>query len=413
MQQQKQPSRPPTPPPTVAATRVKVDARSVVPTSASASHAHHDHHAATSTLAAAIVGAAHVAPAAPLIASATPLMAAPMNLRSASGEGVTTSALLPLARNGHASFVLDRTLYIFGGKGTTTQLALLGESQVPKLGAQSSSDPTLFNDLMQFSPDTGLWTQITTTGELPPPRAYFASALVASSYFYVMGGVGRVGGLNALLNDTYRLDLKKMEWEVVSVAGVVPNARYGHTASYVVGHYLFYYGGREKDHRATNDISFFDLETSRFIPVLSPLPSRFGHVVITHGSWLLVLGGDEITENPLDAPIFWVNLANFPKIFWQLDTTLQNPFSVPLGALVGASVTKTPLGLVLFGGRVKQNAVNDLVLIREKAPVQKEVAGEPEKKKKRNVRFGEQRVRVHQQAVMRGQRARVPHAGRD
>jgi len=41
-----------------------------------------------------------------------------------------------------------------------------------------------------------------------------------------------------------------------------------------------------------------------------------------------------------------------------------------------------------------------LVLIREKAPVQKEVAGEPEKKKKRNVRFGEQRVRVHQQAVM-------------
>jgi hypothetical protein len=48
------------------------------------------------------------------------------------------------------------------------------------------------------------WSKIKQTGELPPSRSHFASA-IGGNYFIVFGGSGK--GEREKLNDVYSLDL--------------------------------------------------------------------------------------------------------------------------------------------------------------------------------------------------------------
>jgi len=72
---------------------------------------------------------------------------------------------VPPGRIGHAAFVQNDFMYIFGGEGETQ----------------------LYDDLWQFNFDDDTWTEIVQSGDIPQPIAFFNSSF-DGTYFYIMGG---------------------------------------------------------------------------------------------------------------------------------------------------------------------------------------------------------------------------------
>jgi hypothetical protein len=56
------------------------------------------------------------------------------------------------------------------------------------------------------------WTKVKMTGELPPPRSHFCSAIV-NGFLVIFGGSGK--GEREKLNDLYALDLGEYQKEIL------------------------------------------------------------------------------------------------------------------------------------------------------------------------------------------------------
>lgn len=84
----------------------------------------------------------------------------------------------------------------------------IGDKMLVFGGDTGSGSRILSNDLWLFDLPTLRWTQIESTGEVPPPRSHFG-AIISQNQLLVFGGSGK--GESEKLNDLYSLDLTSLE----------------------------------------------------------------------------------------------------------------------------------------------------------------------------------------------------------
>lgn len=114
------------------------------------------------------------------------------------------------------------------------------------MGGQDINNYISFSYVLVFNPESGLWSNQSTTGSPPAPRANFCTAGIASTNgtceIFVYGGGGGNLGTEGLQFDTVNiLSLPAFNW--FSVAYNPQNPRSGHTCEAVGGSLIMVVGG--------------------------------------------------------------------------------------------------------------------------------------------------------------------------
>ncbi|KAI0756782.1 hypothetical protein C8Q80DRAFT_1224263 [Daedaleopsis nitida] len=204
---------------------------------------------------------------------------------------------------------------------TTTQPSLLPRCDFSLSNAGSSSaalsligglvDERAQNDVYTVSVQDLSFARLYTTGDVPPPRFGHASAS-AGSVVVVWGGDTISASSNQIRarakydNGLYFLNLASREWTRISVDGLAPSGRIGHSVV-MVGPRIYIFGG-EADGELFNDLWCFDLSTLVSKPAWeqlelptksssskpSPKPARrTGHTCVAYRNELIVFGGTD------------------------------------------------------------------------------------------------------------------------
>lgn len=124
---------------------------------------------------------------------------------------------MPGARGGHSATLIGSKVYIFGGEDLK----------------RKPSDELWVLDLTTLE-----WEQLTTSGQGPSPRSAHTAIAYRNRYILVFGG----GSVATCFDDVWLLDTQTMEWTLPEIEGQVPPPRAGHAAA-VLGSSMFVVGG--------------------------------------------------------------------------------------------------------------------------------------------------------------------------
>ncbi|KAL9657568.1 hypothetical protein ABK040_000995 [Willaertia magna] len=157
----------------------------------------------------------------------------------------------PTARAGHACCVIEKNIYVFGGRQGTK----------------------LLNDLYKFNIDTEKWTKINAKGEIPLTRA----GHTITSYkekIILFGG----SDWKKYFSDVFVFDTPTRTWVKCISKGMIPLGRFWHTAVLHEDNLIIYGGGNTE---LVDDICNLDLKPLEHLseivaltpqPSVSPLP---------------------------------------------------------------------------------------------------------------------------------------------
>ena len=127
-----------------------------------------------------------------------------------------TSKEAPTARSGHSITCTRSKTIVFGGCGVT----------------EDGNTVKIFNEtwLLTTNGETYSWAKADAMGDEPTPRwRHTATLLPGDATVLVFGGLNK--GMRH--NDSYVLDVAKMEWNIKECAGSPPCPRSHHTANLV------------------------------------------------------------------------------------------------------------------------------------------------------------------------------------
>ena len=141
----------------------------------------------------------------------------------------------PFPRQGHVSALVDGKVYVWGADTGGAENATI---------------------IYSFHPLSESWSRIECLGPTPPGLEYAACAS-AGHHLYVYGGRGKEGGHSNFL---HQLDLRRNTWRMISSDGPGKKRGCGLMACDLSSHlHLLLIGGRDGDHKDTNEIHMFDL----------------------------------------------------------------------------------------------------------------------------------------------------------
>ncbi|CAI5488169.1 unnamed protein product [Closterium sp. Naga37s-1] len=171
------------------------------------------------------------------------------------GDGWTIGSSPPIAtagktRVGHATAVIDNTIFLVGGE----------KEGVPQ------------NDILEFHTASDTWKTFEVAGTAPPPLA-FHTATPVNKRIYVIGGKGD----SAAATEVYVYDPKSRAWSKPEVRGTPPPARYAHAATLVEPLRIAIFGGKlsgssenapgqdqqQQHHRACSDLWLLQVDDSK------------------------------------------------------------------------------------------------------------------------------------------------------
>jgi N-acetylneuraminic acid mutarotase len=144
----------------------------------------------------------------------------------------------PSGRALHASAVVGRKIYIFGGANSSGH----------------GNDTSGFCDLYELDIDAMCWTECETHNTPPSPCYGTTATYIGEDRILFFGGKGY-----QVLNDIHILHLKTMEWKQYAYAGNTLVPRWGHSATLHDSRILIY-GGRS-DTGYYNSIDIIDIST--------------------------------------------------------------------------------------------------------------------------------------------------------
>ncbi|XP_027111361.1 protein GLUTELIN PRECURSOR ACCUMULATION 3 isoform X1 [Coffea arabica] len=179
----------------------------------------------------------------------------------------------PRPRAFHIAVAIDCHMFIFGGRSGGKRLG----------------------DFWVLDTDIWQWSELTSFGDLPSPRDFAAASAIGNRKIVMYGGWDG----KKWLSDVYVLDTISLEWMELSVSGVLPPPRCGHTAT-MVEKRLLVYGGRGGGGPIMGDLwalkGLIEDEnespgwTQLKLPGQAPAASC-GHTVTSGGPNLLLFGG--------------------------------------------------------------------------------------------------------------------------
>lgn len=126
----------------------------------------------------------------------------------------------PTARSGHKAIVKDGKMYVFFGTGSSGVL----------------------DDIWEYNPAAGEWTQIVPTSTANPVGRYDHSAILVGNKAWIVGGMDNNG--NAL-SDLWAYNFSNGQWE--SYPDITGGGTYGHTTAQKDG-YVYVFGGYHNDY---------------------------------------------------------------------------------------------------------------------------------------------------------------------
>ncbi|XP_052723198.1 tip elongation aberrant protein 1 isoform X8 [Vigna angularis] len=148
----------------------------------------------------------------------------------------------PPAREGHSAAVVGKRLFIFGGCGKSAD----------------SNNEVYYNDLYILNTETFVWKCATTSGTPPSPRDSHS----CSSWKNKIIVIGGEDGHDYYLSDVHILDTDTLIWRELSTSGQLLPPRAGHsTVSF--GKNLFIFGGFTDAQNLYNDLYMLDIGIAR------------------------------------------------------------------------------------------------------------------------------------------------------
>ncbi|KAH1201500.1 Rab9 effector protein with kelch motifs [Glycine max] len=146
----------------------------------------------------------------------------------------------PPAREGHSAAVVGKRLFIFGGCGKSAD----------------NNNELYYNDLYILNAETFVWKCATTSGTPPSPRDSHS----CSSWRNKIIVIGGEDGHDYYLSDVHILDTDTLIWRELSTSGQLLPPRAGHsTVSF--GKNLFVFGGFTDAQNLYNDLYMLDIDT--------------------------------------------------------------------------------------------------------------------------------------------------------
>ncbi|CAG9320205.1 unnamed protein product [Blepharisma stoltei] len=144
--------------------------------------------------------------------------------------------LSPSPRMYHSMQPIGQNLYLFGGLG---------------------DNGALYNDLWAFDVMKEKWSLTNPTGDVPPKRYGYASA-VNADVMLVWGGYGQEG----YLNDGYLYDISSKQWFAIEYIGTAPAPRLGACAG-LSGFFIYIYGG-ETEVGLSDELWIYDMTSKKY-----------------------------------------------------------------------------------------------------------------------------------------------------
>ncbi|KYR01534.1 hypothetical protein DLAC_01527 [Tieghemostelium lacteum] len=150
----------------------------------------------------------------------------------------------PVSRTNHASAVVGKNVYIFGGNNNDES----GRYQV-------------LDDLHCLNTETMVWSQPDVTGDKPCARSGHCMTAIGSKLYLFGGGVwNESDGWVEKFNDIHVFDTDTQHWTKPVVKGDVQTSTFA--ISFNIGRYLFIFGGGSKPRFCvTNEIYVLDTES--------------------------------------------------------------------------------------------------------------------------------------------------------
>lgn len=236
---------------------------------------------------------------------------------------------IPAARYGHSAHLVDKKIFIFGGRGTKG---------------------TVFKDVYYLDLENWTWVSISTPSNTPSSRFFHASELVGRKIVIHGGWDG-----NEVLDDFWIFNTDLFSWMKPRTAGFSPSPRYGHTLTLTTDGRLFLFGGCMIDKASgipkyLNDCHVLDTETMVWARprIHGNLPSgRYGHssslidkgFIVVYGGW--GSSGCQSSEWTKDPKIYSLHIFDTHTMTWYIPTKLNNSLtSKPLKHFYNHSVCK-------------------------------------------------------------------------
>nr|XP_025617114.1 tip elongation aberrant protein 1 isoform X1 [Arachis hypogaea] len=146
----------------------------------------------------------------------------------------------PEAREGHSAAVVGKRLFIFGGCGKSAD----------------NNTEVYYNDLYILNTETFVWKCAQTSGTPPSPR----DSHTCSSWKNKIIVLGGEDGHDYYLSDVHILDTDTLIWRELSTSGQLLPPRAGHS-TVAFGKNLFVFGGFTDAQNLYNDLYMLDIDT--------------------------------------------------------------------------------------------------------------------------------------------------------
>lgn len=163
------------------------------------------------------------------------------------------------------------------------------------------SEVSCFDDLQRHDMHNGRWAEQSTRGKAPTRRKGHSLTLLGPAWAQQLFVFGGWGGDGPVTNSLKAFALATASWEVLSIAGTPPPARWAHTATAIDSSRMVVIGGEGVlPGQYFNDVHLFDLDqqqwtrmhpqgdgsTGRVLPA-----ARMGHSATLIGEAILCFGG--------------------------------------------------------------------------------------------------------------------------
>ncbi|OVA00820.1 hypothetical protein BVC80_9083g132 [Macleaya cordata] len=160
---------------------------------------------------------------------------------SLGGEG-------PAAREGHSAALVGKSLFIFGGSGRSPD----------------NLREVYYNDLYILDTETLMWRRAVTSGVPPSARDSHTCSSWKNKIIVVAGE----DASDRYLSDVHILDTDTLVWRELSTSGDILPPRAGHL-TVALGKYLFVFGGFANDRVLYGDLHMLNIESGVWTKVVA------------------------------------------------------------------------------------------------------------------------------------------------
>lgn len=171
----------------------------------------------------------------------------------------------PEKRKGHTAVVYKRSMFVFGG---------------------GQDESRMNRDLWEFNFTTSKWIERHFTGHEPQERMYHVSAVGHGGKMLVFGG--RAQTSTGFLNDLFEIDLGTFKCQLLTPSGPAPTHRMCSTAVYHNHTFAVFTGG---SYAYLEDSYQLDLRKMQWMPIESRVGGRTRPTTVKWGNTILTFGG--------------------------------------------------------------------------------------------------------------------------